>query len=187
MSVTVNTPLAERLEGDDISLTSPEFSVNGFNASLGTLTEVEVSYGFDGHFTLTNGGSPPPDVELLEGRFNDIGGPVSLMTLPFESLDIASGVFDFTKLMTFSTSSDLAAFGSLSHWAAVADLGLGGLPTDATFTTSNDDATFTVTYDYTPAVASTPEPASLFLLGTIAACALAIRKRRLSSIRQEGN
>jgi hypothetical protein len=35
-----------------------------------------------------------------------------------------------------------------------------------------------VTYDYTPAVSAVPEPAAVLLLGTIAACLWASRKRR---------
>jgi hypothetical protein len=180
MTVTVNPVLTQSIS-DGILDSTGTFSLNAFDTSLGTLTEVDLFAEIGGTYAISNIPTGPglnisASLEDDPSIFLGFGGP-----LPGPAGNIA-----YHGSQSITGDLFLADFLSLSDWSVGTLVDVGALPPGATF---SSDQTFDVrvTYDYTPLFASTPEPASLFLLGTISACAWAIRKRRPSLKRQQTN
>jgi hypothetical protein len=187
MTVTASTVLTP--ESGNHLASNGELTFSGFDASLGTLTEVDVSAELDVSFEFTNTGtglvtipgfdlSEAPTLVLRNGPLvwgaSDGGSPILLFSgRPF------SDDFELSDAETISSADDLARFTtthSLVGFASNAEV-IGDLPAGVTFS-SVPEMQLDVTYDYTPFVTSTPEPASLLLLGTMAVSFLALRRRR---------
>jgi hypothetical protein len=186
MAVSGSVGLIGSTSGNDRH-TGGTLSLAGFDTSLGTLTGVEVSAELDLSFNFTNTGADTQTFisalfdegnVFLAGQplgWADSDSPGQLLLTPGQSFNNTD---DLQAHESFSSAADLAQFtGSPVLASTQNELFTSSLPDGVTLS-SDQPFDLSITYDYTPAVASTPEPASLLLLGTMAASFLALRRRQ---------
>jgi hypothetical protein len=151
-------------------------TIDGFDPSLGTLQSVDFAY--SGTYTVlatgySNGFANSQlgvTVGPMPNYYPEFGGLVS-------QYELGTGTFDFSGSSSDSNPGDLAYFtqsGVLDPYFEYAD---GLVATD-----SSQNFAVTITYDYTPAVAATPESSSIFLLGIGLLSVVGVARKRFVQV-----
>ena len=192
--------------GPTLTETSFTGSLSGFNTSLGTLTDVLITYtfGFDSNGTVTNTASQAQTFTAKE----DVDGTLTLSGSYANSTDLDPGVSQkytnlgantsaafgpftaatTTQSTTFSLSSltdDLSSFANALNYKVVTVTGQGfsggGGNTQASLTTKASGSV-SVAYTYT-AAAAVPEPASwAMMVGGFGIVGGALRRKRTTTL-----